>query len=167
MKTKEFVEKCFANFENIPEEFKKKLVEDLDRVTEKAEQDYKRRIVAELLEGERMVTKEKLAKLAPKIKREFNLFPLGTPNVQLSEVALGIKNCEKHLIKYQYLEYAEHFWVLVSIVEGKLDVFHAKTMEECKEHLRERIDEQRYSDVICGDVTPEFVDEYIYLYGEK
>ena len=62
MKTKEFVEKCFANFENIPEEFKKKLVEDLDKVMKKSELDYKRRIVAKLLERERMVTKEKLAK---------------------------------------------------------------------------------------------------------
>ena len=52
METKEFVEKCFANFENIPEEFKDKLVEDLDKVWKKAELDYKRRIVAELLEGE-------------------------------------------------------------------------------------------------------------------
>ena len=134
METKEFVEKCFANFKNIPENFKNKLVEDLDKV---------------------------------QIKWEFNLFPLGNPNVRLSEVAVGIKNGEKHLIKYQYLEYAEHFWVLVSIVERKLDVFHAKTMEECIKHLRERIDEQQYTDVICGDVTPEFVDEYIYLYGEK
>ena len=115
-----------------------------------------------------METKEELAKkLAPKIKREFNLFPIFTPNVRLSEVAVGMKNYEKHLIKYQYLEYAEHFWILVSIVERKLDVFHAKTMEECKEHLRERIDEQQYTDVICGDVTNEFVDEYLYLYGEK
>lgn len=113
-----------------------------------------------------MVTKEELAKeLAPKIKMEFNLFPLFTPNVYLSETALGIKNGEKHLIKYQYLEYSEHFWVLVSIVEGKLDVFHAKTMEECRDHLKDRIDEQQYKDVICGDVTTEFVDEYLYLYG--
>lgn len=52
METKEFVEKCFANFENIPEEFKDKLVEDLDKVWKKVELDYKRRIVAELLEGE-------------------------------------------------------------------------------------------------------------------
>ena len=115
-----------------------------------------------------METKEELAKkLAPKIKREFNLFPIFTPNVRLSEVAVGMKNYEKHLIKYQYLEYAEHFWILVSIVEGKLDIFHAKTMEECKEHLRGRIDEQQYTDVICGDVTNEFVDEYLYLDGEK
>lgn len=112
--------------------------------------------------------KEKLLRaLAPKIKWEFNLFPLFTPNVQLSETALGIKNGEKHLIKYQYLEYAEHFWVLVSIVERKLDVFHAKTMEECREHLKERIDEQQYEDVIGGDITGEFVDEYLYLYGGK
>ena len=40
-------------------------------------------------------------------------------------------------------------------------------MEECREHLAERIAEQQYADIICGDVTPEFVDEYIYLYGEK
>lgn len=52
METKEFIEKCFANFKNIPEEFKNKLVEDLDKVMKKAEQDYKRRIVAELLEEE-------------------------------------------------------------------------------------------------------------------
>ena len=134
MKTKEFVEKCFANFKNIPENFKNKLVKDLDKV---------------------------------KIKWEFNLFPLGTPNVRLSETVIGIKNGEKHLIKYQYLEYAEHFWVLVSIVEGKLDVFHAKTMEECIKHLRERLAEQQYEEVIGGDITPEFVDEYLYLYGEK
>lgn len=115
-----------------------------------------------------MVTKEELAKeLAPKIKLKFNLFPLFTPNVCLSETALGIKNGEKHLIKYQYLEYAEHFWVLVSIVEGKLDVFHAKTMEECRDHLKDRIDEQQYEDVIGGDITTEFVDEYLYLYGGK
>lgn len=115
-----------------------------------------------------MKTKEKLAKeLAPKIKREFNLFPLFTPDVNLSEVAVGMKNYEKHLIKYQYLEYAEHFWVLVSIVEGKLDVFHAKTMEECRDHLKDRIDEQQYEDVIGGDITTEFVDEYLYLYGGK
>ena len=107
-----------------------------------------------------METKEKLAKkLAPKIKSEFNLFPIFTPNVRLSEVAVGIKNNEKHLIKYQYLEYSEHFWVLVSIVEGKLDVFHAKTMEECIKHLRGRIDEQQYTDVICGDITSEFINE--------
>ena len=107
-------------------------------------------------------SKEELAKaLAPEIKREFNLFPIFTPNVRLSEVAVGMKNYEKHLIKYQYLEYAEHFWVLVSIVEGKLDVFHAKTMEECRTHLKDRIDEQQYTDVICGDVTSEFVDEYL------
>ena len=113
-----------------------------------------------------METKEELAKkLAPKIKDKFNLFPIFTPNVRLSEVAVGIKNDEKHLIKYQYLEYAEHFWVLVSIVEGKLDVFHAKTMEECREHLKDRIDKQQYSDVICGNVTDEFINEY--LYGEK
>lgn len=113
-----------------------------------------------------MEKKEKLAKkLAPKIKDKFNLFPIFTPNVRLSEVAVGMKNYEKHLIKYQYLEYAEHFWVLVSIVEEKLDVFHAKTMEECRDHLKDRIDEQQYSDVICGNVTSEFVDEY--LYGEK
>ena len=134
MKTKEFIEKCFANFKNIPEEFKDKLVEDLDKVM---------------------------------IKWEFNLYPLATPKVQLSEVALGIKNCEKHLIKYQYLEYSEHFWVLVSIVEGKLDVFHAKTMENCREHLAERIAEQQYEAVICGDVTSEYVNEYLHLYGEK
>lgn len=103
--------------------------------------------------------------LASKIKWKFNLFPLFTPNVNLSEIALGIKNCEKHLIKYQYLEYAEHFWVLVSIVEGKLDVFHAKTMEECRDHLKDRIDEQQYEDIICGDVTKEFINEYLYLYG--
>lgn len=116
-----------------------------------------------------MVTKEELAKeLAPKIKMEFNLFPLFTPNVYLSEVAVGMKNYEKHLInKYQYLEYSEHFWVLVSIVEGKLDVFHARTMDECREHLRKRIEEQQYKDIICGDVTGEFVDEYLYLYGGK
>ena len=115
-----------------------------------------------------MKTKEELAKkLASKIKDKFNLFPIFMPNVRLSEVAAGMKNYEKHLIKYQYLEYSEHFWILVSIVEGKLDIFHAKTMEECKEHLRKRIDEQQYTDVICGDITPEFVDEYIYLYGEK
>ena len=53
MKTKEFVEKCFANFDNVPKEFKKKLVEDLDKVTKKAELDYKRRIVTELLEGDK------------------------------------------------------------------------------------------------------------------
>ena len=115
-----------------------------------------------------MKTKEELAKkLAPKIKDKFNLFPIFTPNMRLSEVAVGMKNYEKHLIKYQYLEYSEHFWILVSIVDGKLDVFHAKTMEECIKHLRERIDEQQYEKVICGDVTSEFVDEYIYLYGEK
>lgn len=109
-----------------------------------------------------METKEKLAKkLAPKIKDKFNLFPIFTPNVRLSETALGIKNGEKHLIKYQYLEYSEHFWVLVSIVAGKVDAFHAKTMEECREHLRERIDEQQYEDIIGGDVTNEFVDEYL------
>ena len=115
-----------------------------------------------------MKTKEELdKKLAPKIKDKFNLFPIFTPNVYLSEVAVGMKNYEKHLIKYQYLEYSEHFWILVSIVEGKLDIFHAKTMEECRDHLKEMIDEQQYTDVICGDVTTEFVDEYIYLYGEK
>ena len=113
-----------------------------------------------------MKTKEELAKkLAPKIKDKFNLFPIFTPNMRLSEVAVGMKNYEKHLIKYQYLEYSEHFWILVSIVEGKLDIFHAKTMEECSEHLRKRIDEQQYTDVICGDVTNEFIDEYLYLYG--
>ena len=107
-------------------------------------------------------SKEELAKkLAPKIKDKFNLFPLGTPNVQLSEIAIGMKNYEKHLIKYQYLEYAEHFWVLVSIVEGKLDVFHAKTMEECRDHLKDRIDEQQYENVICGNVINEFIDEYL------
>ena len=116
----------------------------------------------------KMETKEKLAKkLAPKIKDKFNLFPIFTPNVRLSEVAVGMKNYEKHLIKYQYLEYSEHFWILVSIVEGKLDIFHAKTMEECKEHLKKRIDEQQYADIICGDITSEFIDEYLYLYGEK
>ena len=169
METKEFVEKCFANFENVPEEFKDKLVEDLDKVTKEAEIDYKRRIIEKLLEGHNMVApKEESAEaLGDKIKWEFNLFPLGTPNVQLSVVALGIKNCEKHLIKYQYLEYSEHFWVLVSIVEGKLDVFHAKTMEKCRDHLKDRIDEQQYEDVICGDVTNEFINEYLYLYGEK
>lgn len=52
METKEFVEKCFANFKNIPEEFKNKLVEDLDKVTKKTEKDYKRRIVEELLKEE-------------------------------------------------------------------------------------------------------------------
>lgn len=115
-----------------------------------------------------VASKEELAEaLAPKIKWEFNLLPIFTPNVYLSEIALGIKNCEKHLIKYQYLEYLEHFWVLVSIVEGKLDVFHANTMEKCKEHLKERIDEQQYEDVIIGDVTSEFVNEYLYLYGGK
>lgn len=113
-----------------------------------------------------METKEELAKvLASGIKCKFNLFPIFTPNVRLSEVAVGMKNYEKHLIKYQYLEYAEHFWVLVSIVEGKLDVFHAKTMEECRDHLKDRIDEQQYSDVICGNVINEFVDEYLYLHG--
>lgn len=115
-----------------------------------------------------METKEELVEtLGDKIKCKFNLSPLFTPNVNLSEVAIGMKNYEKHLIKYQYLEYAEHFWVLVSIVEGKLDVFHAKTMEECRDHLKERIDEQQYEDVICGDVTGEFIDEYLYLYGGK
>ena len=115
-----------------------------------------------------METKENLAKeLAPKIKDKFNLFPIFTPNVRLSEVAIGIKNGEKHLIKYQYLEYAEHFWVLVSIVGGKLDVFHAKTMEKCRTHLAERLAEKQYEEVIGGDVTDEFVNEYIYLYGEK
>ena len=53
MKTKEFVEKCFANFKNIPEEFKNKLVEDLDKVTKEAEDDYKKRIVTELLEEDK------------------------------------------------------------------------------------------------------------------
>ena len=115
-----------------------------------------------------MVTKEELAKeLAPKIKMEFNLFPLFTPDVYVSETVVGIKNGEKHLIKYQYLEYAEHFWVVVSIFEVKLDVFHGKTIEKCREHLSERIAEQQYEDLICGDVTSEFVDEYLYLYGEK
>ena len=52
METKEFVEKCFANFKNIPEEFKDKLIEDLDKVYKKAEADYKQRIIGELLEGE-------------------------------------------------------------------------------------------------------------------
>ena len=113
------------------------------------------------------IKKELFETLGDKIKWEFNLFPLFTPNVNLSEVAVGIKNCEKHLIKYQYLEYAEHFWVLVSIVEGKLDVFHAKTMEECRDHLKNRIDEQQYEDVIGGDITSEFVNEYLYLKGEK
>ena len=115
-----------------------------------------------------MEIKEELVEtLGDKIKWEFNLFPLFTPSVQLSETALGIRNGEKHLIKYQYLEYAEHFWVLVSIVERKLDVFHAKTMEECRDHLKNRIDEQQYEDVIAGDVTSEFVNEYLYLKGEK
>lgn len=113
-----------------------------------------------------MKTKQELAKkLAPKIKLEFNLFPLFAPDERLSEVAVGMKNYEKHLIKYQYLEYSEHFWVLVSIVEGKLDIFHAKTMEECRDHLKDRIDEQQYEDVIGGDITDEFIDEYLYLYG--
>lgn len=113
-----------------------------------------------------MKTKEDLAKeLAPKIKSEFNLFPLFTPKVNLSEVAVGMKNYEKHLIKYQYLEYAEHFWILVSIVEGKLDIFHAKTMKECREHLAERLAEQQYEDVIGGNIASEFVNEYLYLYG--
>lgn len=35
METKEFVEKCFANFDNVPEEFKNKLMEDLDKVMKK------------------------------------------------------------------------------------------------------------------------------------
>lgn len=180
METKEFVEKCFANFKNIPEEFKNKLAEYLDKEWKKLEADYKQRIIEELLDGEKILI-EKLSKennmvapkeelvevLGNKIKWEFNLFPLFTPNVCLSEIALGIKNGEKHLIKYQYLEYAEHFWVLVSIVEGKLDVFHAKTMEKCIEHLNKRIDEQQYEDVIGGDVTSEFVNEYLYLKGEK
>ena len=40
-----------------------------------------------------MKTKEELAKkLAPKIKDKFNLFPIFTPNVYLSEVAIGMKN---------------------------------------------------------------------------
>lgn len=26
---------------------------------------------------------------------------------------------------------------------------------------------QQYEDVICGDVTSEFVNEYLHLYGEK
>ena len=115
-----------------------------------------------------METKEELVEaLGDKIKWKFNLFPLFAPNVCLSEIGLGIKNCEKHIIKYQYLEYAEHFWVLVSIVGGKLDVYHAKTMEKCREHLAERIAGQQYEDVICGDVTSEFVNEYLHLYGEK
>ena len=49
METKEFVEKCFANFKNVPEEFKNKLVEDLDKVMKKAEFDYKKRIILEKL----------------------------------------------------------------------------------------------------------------------
>lgn len=61
METKEFVEKCFANFNNIPAEFKDKLVEDLDKVTKKAEEDYKKRIIEELLQGEKILI-EKLAK---------------------------------------------------------------------------------------------------------
>lgn len=52
METKEFVEKCFANFENIPEEFKNKLVEDLDKVMKKACEDYKKILIEKLLEGE-------------------------------------------------------------------------------------------------------------------
>lgn len=60
METKEFVEKCFANFDNISEEFKDKLVEDLDKVWKKAELDYKRRIVAELLEGEKTLIEKLL-----------------------------------------------------------------------------------------------------------
>jgi len=50
METKEFVEKCFANFKNIPEEFKNKLVEDLDEFTKKEEANYKLRIIEKLLE---------------------------------------------------------------------------------------------------------------------
>ena len=60
METKEFVEKCFANFKNVPEEFKNKLVEDLDKVMKKAEIDYKKRIIEELLKEEKRIIVEKL-----------------------------------------------------------------------------------------------------------
>lgn len=49
METKEFIEKCFANFDNVPEEFKNKLLEDLDEVMKKEEVNYKQRIIEELL----------------------------------------------------------------------------------------------------------------------
>ena len=62
MVTKEFVEKCFANFKNVPEEFKNKLVEDLDKVMKKAELDYKKRIIEELLKEEKRIIVEKLLK---------------------------------------------------------------------------------------------------------
>ena len=51
METKEFVDRCFANFKNIPEEFKNKLVKDLDDFTKKEEANYKLRIIEKLLEG--------------------------------------------------------------------------------------------------------------------
>ena len=60
METKEFVEKCFANFKNIPEEFKDKLIEDLDKVYKKAAADYKQRIIEELLEGEKILIEKLL-----------------------------------------------------------------------------------------------------------
>ena len=60
METKEFVEKCFAKFKNIPEEFKNKLVEDLDEVMKKAELDYKKRIVEELLKEEKRIIEKLL-----------------------------------------------------------------------------------------------------------
>lgn len=60
METKEFVEKCFANFKNIPEDFKNKLVEDLDEVTKKVEQDYQKRIIEELLEAEKILIEKLL-----------------------------------------------------------------------------------------------------------
>lgn len=50
METKEFVDRCFANFNNIPEEFKNKLVKDLDEFTKKEEANYKLRIIEKLLE---------------------------------------------------------------------------------------------------------------------
>ena len=40
-------------------------------------------------------------------------------------------------------------------------------MEKCRTHLAERLAEQQYEEVIGGDIASEFVDEYLYLYGEK
>lgn len=60
METKEFVEKCFANFKDIPKEFKNKLAEYLDEMFKKSEADYKQRTIEELLEAEKILIEKLL-----------------------------------------------------------------------------------------------------------
>lgn len=58
--------------------------------------------------------------------------------------------------------------LIVSPIEAYQNKRDARKLQEEVERIKkERIDEQQYEDVICGDVTKEFINEYLYLYGER